>query len=177
MHVSSELCVSWLWNEQFCYQRVIDWRLGSSVATGSALEEAEPSYSQVGSRNPDESNCPPPVYVWMGCVYAADSVWQGVVSGWCSTAIIWAQGWREMDEDLAWSGWKEGRTEGREGGKLVLFFPLTLVKFCQCAYVQLTWPSFWKWCMSSFVYTCISLYCLCSLWVYFAVRRNRCVCV
>lgn len=43
-----------------------------------------------------------------------------------------------MDEDLAWSGWKEGRTEGREGGKLVLFFPLTLVKFCQCAYVQLT---------------------------------------
>ena len=40
----------------------------------------------------------------MGYVYAADSVWQGVVGGWCSTAIIWAQGWRVMEEELAESG-------------------------------------------------------------------------
>lgn len=64
------------------------------------------------TRNPDEPNCPPSVYVWMGCVYAADNVWQGVVGGWCSTAIIWAQGWRVMEEELA---------KGEEGGPLALF--------------------------------------------------------
>lgn len=32
-----------------------------------------------------------------------------------------------MDEDLAWSGWKEGRTEGREGGRQIgVVFPFDI---------------------------------------------------
>ncbi len=64
----------------------------------------------------------------MGCVYAADSVWQGVVAGQCSTAIIWAQGWRVMEEELG---------EGGGGKPAGLVLTWALVKFCQCAYVQL----------------------------------------
>ena len=91
----------------------------------------------------------------MGRVYAADSVWQGVVGGWCSTAIIWAQGWRVMEEKLA-----EGR--GGEGRPAGVVFTWTLVKFCQCACVQLPWTLFWKWCMSSFVCAYISSFvCVC----------------
>lgn len=56
----------------------------------------------------------------MGCVYAADSVWQGVVGGWCSTTIIWAQGWRVTEEKLL----KGGRSAA------VVF---TSVKFCRRA--------------------------------------------
>lgn len=152
---------------QSCYQRVIDWQLGSSVARGSLLWEAVGSDSQALTRDSDEPDCPPSVRVcvWMGCVYVANSVWQGVVGGWCSTAIIWAQGWRVMEEELV--------EEGREGGRPAGVFAWTLVKFCQYVCVQLPWPLFWKWQTSSFVFSAYVFLFILPLWSLKGV--NRCV--
>lgn len=82
----------------------------------------------------------------MGCVYVANSVWQGVVGGWCSTAIIWAQG---VESD--------GRGVGRrrEGGREARWrFHLNIsqiLPICMCATA-----------MTTFLEMVNELICLCA---------------
>lgn len=147
----------YVWGEQFCYHRVIDWRLGSSVAKGSLLWEARgsPSWDQRPRRVQLSSFC---VCV-NGLCLRSDSVWQGVVGGWCSTASIWAQQWRVIEE-ICW---------GREAcWRCFHLYISQILPVCISATAMDTFSA-----NGSFVYTCISSF----VCVYTHAFQYACVCL
>lgn len=91
--------------------------LAQALLGGSLLWEAwgSPNWDQEPRRARLSSFC---VYV-NGLCLCSDSVWQGVVGGCCSTAIIWAQEWRVIEE-VCW-GVGGGGVGGGGVGPLGLF--------------------------------------------------------